>query len=119
MKSFWNDRGSGVASDAPIEVTLERAGIIWSDELRGVEGNFFGLVDDHGNTIQFYFTEGIPDHVEDAHHLRIVLMDFPRADEKGSYGRVVAIGEVHSLIERAFAVGADFRNYGALEFSPW
>ena len=119
MKVFWNDCGRGVRSDSAMDVDLEEARRIWSDEVFGVEGNFFGLIDDAGNTIQFYFEEGIPDHVDDAGHLRIVRMDFPIPDRRGSYGALVTIGEVQGLIERAFQVGANYVEFGDVEFSPW
>jgi hypothetical protein len=119
MKAFWNDCGRGPSSDSAKEVNVVEAGLIWSDEVRGVRGNFFGLIDEQGNTIQFYFDAGIPDHVDDASHLSIVLMDFPQWDRKGSYATHVAIGEVHGLIEKVFKVGADYRKFGNLEFTPW
>jgi hypothetical protein len=119
MRAFWNDCGRGPSSDSAKEVGLAEAGLIWSDEVRGVRGNFLGLIDDQGNTIQFYFDAGIPDDVDDASHLRIVLMDFPQPDQKGSYAAHVTIGEVHGLIERAFKVGADYRRFGNLTFMPW
>ena len=119
MKAFWNDCGRGPASDSAKEVDLQEARLIWSDEVRGVKGNFFGLIDDQGNTIQFYFDAGIPDHVDDAGQLGIVLMDFPRPEEKGSFSAKVTIGEVHGLIEKAFKNGADYREYRGVSFTPW
>src|SRR5689334_8279088 len=101
MKAFWNDCGRVPEENEPVEVDLHGAGLIRSDEVRGVAGNFFGLVDDAGRTVQFYFENGIPDHVDEARHLRIVLMDFPQPERKGSYSALVTIGEVHELIERA------------------
>ncbi len=119
MKAFWNDRGRGPGSESAKEVDLREAGLIWLDEVRGVKGNFFGLIDADGNTIQFYFDEGIPDDVDDAGHLRIVLMDFPQPELDVSYAVHVTIGEVHGLIEMAFKVGADYRKFGSVEFMPW
>src|SRR6516225_1295166 len=101
MKAFWNDCGRGPSPDFAKEVDLTEAGLIWSDEVRGVQGNFFGLIDDQGRTMQFYFDAGIPDNVDDAGHLRIVLMDFPQPGRTGSYASHVTIKEVHGLIERA------------------
>lgn len=119
MKAFWNDCGEGLSSDSAKEVGLKEADLIWSDEVHGVEGNFFGLIDDQGNTIQFYFDDGIPDHIEDARHLAIVLMDFPIPERKGSFSARVTIGEVHSLIEKAFKEGADYRKFGKVNFASW
>ena len=119
MKVFWNDCGNALTSDQAREVDLHEAGLIWSDEVRGVKGNFFGLIDDQQRTIQFYFEAGIPNHVEDAGHLPIVSMDFPILERKGSYSRRVTIGEVHRLIETAFKVGADPQCFGELSFTPW
>lgn len=119
MKVFWNDCGNGLTSDQAREVGLQEAGLIWSDEVRGVEGNFLGLIDGQGRTIQFYFESGIPDNVDDAGHLQIVLMDLPQPERNGSYGRRVAIGEVHGLIETAFRTGADHHNFGELTFTKW
>ena len=119
MKAYWNDCGRGLGSDSAKEVDLEEARLIWSDEVRGVKGNFLGLIDDQGNTIQFYFTAGIPDDVDDASHLNIVLMDFPRPEKNGSYGTRVTIGEVHGFIEKAFKLGADYRKFGNVTFSRW
>jgi hypothetical protein len=119
MKAFWSDCGRGPGSDSAKEVDLTGAGLIWSDEVRGVQGNFLGLIDDQGRTIQFYFDEDIPDDVDDAGHLKIVLMDFPQPDRKGSYATHVTIAEVHGLIAKAFKVGADHRQFGSLTFVPW
>lgn len=119
MKAFWNDCGRGPSADCAKEVDLNEAGLIWSDKVHGAQGNFFGLIDDQGNTIQFYFDNGIPDDVDDASYLGIVLMDFPQPDQKGSYAAHVTIGEVHGLIEKAFKVGADYRQFGSLAFLPW
>jgi hypothetical protein len=119
MKAFWNDCGRGLEGNEPVEVDLHGARLIWSDEVRGVEGNFLGLVDDAGRTVQFYFETGIPDHVDDARHLRIVLIDFPQPERKGSYSALVRNGEVDGLIEKAFRVGADYRQFEGLTFTHW
>lgn len=102
-----------------MEVDLTEAERIWFDEIRGAQGNFLGLIDHRGNTIQFYFDAGIPDHVDDAGHLKIVYLDFPQAERKGSYARHVTIREVFDLIKQAFEVGADYRQFGSLTFEPW
>ena len=81
---FWNDGGRGVGSNLAKEASLTEALWTWSDEVRGVEGNFLGLVDEAERTVQFYFEAGIPEAVEDAERLRIVLMDFPRPEETRS-----------------------------------
>ncbi len=119
MKAYWNDGGAGPGSEDARDVDLREAGLLWSDEVRGMEGNFLGLIDDQGRTVQFLFETGIPDGVDDASHLRIVLMDFPLPEMHGSYGRRVAIGEVHGLIGMAFREGADHRRFGDLTFTPW
>lgn len=118
MKAFWNDCGQGPTSESPVDVSLEQAQLLWSDS-RGVEGSFLGLVDDLGNTIQFYFNAGIPDDVEDARHLRIVLVDFPVSEKQGSYSKLVTIGEVHELIATAFSVGARHQSFSGLRFDAW
>ncbi|HEY4202097.1 MAG TPA: hypothetical protein VGM83_16205 [Devosiaceae bacterium] len=119
MKAFWNDCGDEVPSDRAEPVDLEEASRIWSDVVRGVRGNFFGLIDDQDRTVQFYFDASIPDGVDDARHLRIVLLDLPQLDRRGSYSRQVTIGEVHGLIETAFRHGADPQYFGAVTFEPW
>jgi hypothetical protein len=119
MKAYWDDSGRGPAPDDAKEVNLAEAGLIWTDEVRGVQGNFFGLIDDQDRTIQFYYEEGIPDGVDDASHLRIVRMDFPQPDQEGSYSVLVTIDEVLYYIERAFEMGADYRRFENLEFAPW
>lgn len=119
MKVFWNDQGRGVNSQSPEPVDFDQASLIWSDEVLGVQGNFFGLVDEQENVIQFYFDEGIPDYIDDAGHLKIVFMDFPQPELKGSYAVHVMIQEVHGLIEKAFREGVDYRKFDDLEFVPW
>lgn len=119
MKVFWNDSGHGLESNAARNVDLAEARLIWSDEVRGAKGNFFGLIDDEDRTIQFYFDEEIPGHVEDTDHLQIVRLEFPVSAMKGSYEKQVPIGEVHGLINRAFEVGADHRQFDGLTFTPW
>jgi hypothetical protein len=119
MKIFWNDCGRGVSSHSATAVDVEAASLIWSDDVRGVKGNFLGLVDQAGNTIQFYFDEGIPDDVDDASHLPIVFMDFPKPEMQGSYARHVRIGDVDDLIRHAFEVGANHEHFGDLQFLSW
>ncbi len=118
MKAFWNDCNRGPESAAPVELHVAEAVNAWCD-MSGVKGNFFGLVDDLGRTVQFYFDEGIPNHVDDVGHLRIVLMDFPQPELGGSYAAKVEIREVPALIEKAFLVGADHRSFSALSFQAW
>lgn len=119
MKVFWNNCGRGPDSNAPKEVDRKEATEIWLGKVRGIHKNFFGLVDDAGRTIQFYFDESIPDDVEDASHLRIVYMDFPLPERKGSFGAQVTVGEVQAMIAKAFAVGADHMQFDNLKFNPW
>ena len=120
LKAFWNDCGRGRASESARAADLAEAGRIWSGKVRGVEGNFFGLVDESGNTIQFRFEADIPDDVNDAGHLRIVRMDFPKPEKQGSYATLVTISEVHELIGKAFRVGVDHRKFGRrLRFERW
>lgn len=119
MKVYWNDCGEGPTSDAPVELDLAQTQLVWSDEVRGVEGNFLGITDGSGNTVQFYFTEGIPDDVEDASDLTIVLVDFPVIEEGGSYSKQVAIGEVAGLIAKVFEMGASYRSFSGLRFVEW
>ncbi len=119
MRAFWNDRGRGVDSQNAKTVDVKEAGLIWSNVVAGVEGNFFGLVDEQGNVVQFYFDEGIPNDIDDAGHLEIVLVDFPQPQMNGSYATHVRIREVHGLIEKAFREGADFRKFDGLRFIPW
>lgn len=118
MKAFWNDGGQGPTSESPVDVSLQQAQLLWSDS-RGVEGNFLGLIDELGNTVQFYFDAGIPDGVEDARHLRIVLLDFPVPEKQGSYSKLVTIGEVHELIAIAFSAGARHQSFDGLSFCAW
>jgi hypothetical protein len=119
MKIFWNDCGDELPSEAAKAVDLPEALRVWTDVVRGVEGNFLGLIDNQNRTIQFYFESGIPDDVEDARLLQIVLMDLPQPGLGGSYGKTVSIGEVGQLIETAFAKGADHRAFGDLPFTSW
>jgi hypothetical protein len=119
MRVFWNDRGRGLGSDCAEEVDVKEATRIWLDEVRGVQSNFLGLIDDQGNIIQFYFDASIPDDVDDASHLKIVRMDFPQPRRKGSYAAHVTIGEVQRLIEKAFKLGAYYRKYPGVTFMPW
>ncbi|WP_244492378.1 S9 family peptidase [Aureimonas sp. AU12] len=119
MRAFWSDCGVEVTPNQARRVDLKEAGLIWSDEVRGMEGNVFGLIDDQDRTIQFYIEADIPDDVDDARHLRIVLMDFPQPEQSGSYGRRVTMGEVHGLIETAFKTGLDHRHFSELTFIAW
>ncbi|GAB2880141.1 hypothetical protein GCM10027277_56710 [Pseudoduganella ginsengisoli] len=118
MRAYWHDCGVGPGSDAPVDVTLIQAKNIWSD-CSPVEGNFLGLIDSLGRTIQFCFTDGVPDHMEDARHLKIVLLDFPIPEKSGSYSRQVSIGEVHKLIDLAFNAAADHLSFPGVNFVPW
>jgi len=119
MKVFWNDDGRGPALDSPVDADLEQVQRISSDEIRGMEGNFLGLVDDARRTVQFYFVASIPNDIEDARHLDIVLLDFPQPERKGSYSARVTIGEMDDLIVRVFRDGADYRKFEQVQFTPW
>ena len=116
--AYWQDLEDIVESANPRELTLEQALNRWADG-NGCEGNFFGLIDDQDNTIQFCFVDSIPDHVDDASHLEIVLVDFPVPSLSGSYQRIVSIGESPRFIERAFELGASHENFDELEFNKW
>lgn len=119
LRAFWNDQGKGPDPESAQKVSLREAGEFWTD-VRGVEGNYFGLIDDSDNTIQFLFEESIPDNVDDAGHLKIVVMDFPKPEKNGSYATLVTIAEVHGLIEKAFNEGVDHRKFGKrVRFSSW
>lgn len=118
LQAFWDDAGRGPSSEDPVALSLRQAQDTWSD-LSGMEGNFLGLIDAEGRTIQFYFTSSIPDGVDDARHLQIVSLDFPVPEQGGSYARQVAIGEVHALMAQAFRTGADHAAFAGLAFVPW
>jgi hypothetical protein len=47
------------------------------------------------------------------------MMDFPQPEQRSSYQRYVAIGEVRRLIAMVFETGADHRRFGALTVTPW
>lgn len=119
MKVFWNDQGRGPDPGSAQQVDLPQARLIWTDEVRGCQGNFYGLIDAEDRTIQFYYDESIPDHVDDATHLRIVTLDFPVPEQEGSYSTQVTIGEVDALIVKAFEVGADHQRFANLTFTAW
>ena len=118
MKAFWQDGKRGIDANDARDMTRTQALDAWAD-LRGMRGNFFGLVDYQDRTLQFYFEDGIPDGVDDARHLRIVRADIPTPDLKGSYAALVTIGEASQLIERVFATGADPAAFAQLTFEPW
>lgn len=118
MKVFWNDGGHGVEAANSAPVSREEALRLWSDEVRGVEGNFLGLTDDAGRTIQFYFAESIPDHVDDAGYLRIVDVDIPVPERGGSFVKRVCVADVADLIDQAFTIGVEHQHVG-MEFILW
>ena len=119
MKVFWDDCGEGLLADEAKDVYLDEAKLIWSDTVRGVEGNFLGLTDEQERTVQFCYVSDIPADTEDARHLPIVLMDLPVADRQGSYQRQVTISDVDDLIVTAFQYGADPNLFGTVEFVAW
>ena len=71
LRAFWAD---GPRGESGRQLTREGALDVWA-ETRGTRGDFFGLTDDLGRTIQFYFCESIPDDVDDAGHLAIVDLE--------------------------------------------
>ena len=121
MKLFWHDRvsGRGVNSAEARTATLSEAQLVWTDEVRGVQNNFLGLIDDAGLTIQFMFEEDVPDSVDDAHFLRIVRVDFPCPERHGSFTTMTTIGESLRWIRDAFDKGADPALSDGLSFEPW
>lgn len=118
MKTFWNDAGRGPDSNEPEEVTLEQALAVWTDQVRGMQGNFMGLVDDQERTIQFYYDESIPDGVDDAEQLAIVFMDLPVPARGGAFGAPLTIGQVQECIRRVFEHGANPQLF-EVTFEPW
>ncbi len=92
LKAYWQDLEDVVESPNAQPITLSEALDRWADG-RGVAGNYFGLIDENDRAVQFYFFEGIPDTVEDARCLRIVLADFPIPAQGGSFTAVLSIEE--------------------------
>lgn len=119
MRIYWDDNGRGIEDVAARAVTLDEALAIWSDEIGGTRGNFLGLIDERGETIQFYLDEDVADSPQDAGLRPIVLMDFPQAASGGSFSRHVRIGDVDGFIRKAFEVGADPRHFEPLTFIKW
>jgi len=118
MKAYWQDCEYVVESSHPQQMTLVEALDRWADG-SGAEGNFFGLIDADDNSMQFYFEDSIPDGVDDASHLEIVLVDFPQPALGGSYQKTISIGESSNWIKRGFELGLDFQKHGGLEFVKW
>jgi len=118
MKAYWQDLEDVVESSNARPLTLSEA-LNRRADVRAVAGNFFGLTDEHDRAIQFFFIEGIPDAVEDARSLRIVLADFPMPAQGGSFTAVLSIDEASAWIEKAFTVGANHERYEGLEFASW
>ena len=54
MKAYWQDLEDVVESSAARDLTLNEALNHWADG-RGVQGNFFGLIDEEDYTVQFFF----------------------------------------------------------------
>jgi len=121
MKLFWHDRvsGRGLNASEARTATLSEAQLIWTDEVRGVRNNFLGLTDDAELTIQFMFEEDIPDSLDDAHFLRIVRVDFPCPERRGSFTTMTTIGEVLRWMQDAFERGADPALFDGLTFQAW
>ena len=118
MRAYWQEAVSEVPRTEPLRLSLAEALDRWSD-LRGVEGNFFGLIDNQDRIIQFYFQSSIPDSVEDASHLGIVVLDIPVPEMQGSLSRLCNLREASRLIEQAFAVGANPDMFEGLVFARW
>lgn len=118
MKAFWQDGKRGVDADNAKVMTRTQALDAWAD-LRGLRGNFFGLIDDQERTLQFYFDASIPDDVDDASHLRIVRAEVPDPTRKGSWGTQVTIAEASALIEQVFRTGADPAAFPQFSFDGW
>ena len=115
LRAFWTD---GPTGEPGRQLTREEALDVWADS-RGTRGNFFGLTDDLGRTIQFYFCESIPDNVDDAGHLAIVDLDIPDPKRRGSFSRCVSIDEVAEHITKAFEVGVEREQFEPLTFARW
>lgn len=119
MRVFWNADGNGIESQSAIGLKLAEAKAVWSDDLTGIKGDFIGLIDDNGRTIQFYFDEDAPLRSDDASSRAIIRLDFPVVEKGGSCGMHVAVRDVEGLIEKAFVVGADYRQYDGVSFESW
>jgi len=118
MDAYWQDCEDVVESSHPHALTLNEALNRWAD-ISGAEGNFFGLIDVANNTMQFYFEDSIPDEVEDASHLEIVLVDFPQPSLGGSYQKLTSVGESTNWIKRGFELGLDYKKHEGLKFAKW
>jgi hypothetical protein len=121
MRVFWSDTVSGrfVNSTSAIAADLSEATRIWFEEVRGAEGSFLGLIDGAGRVVQFRFEHGVPDDEDDAHFLKIILVDFPCPSRQGSYAAIITCGEVIEWMQRAFEIGNDPASYQDLVFEQW
>ena len=118
MQAYWQDSHNIVESTHPKNLTLIEALDRWAD-ISGAAGNFFGLIDADENTMQFYFEDSIPDDVDDASHLEIVLVDFPLPSLGGSYQKMLTFGATPDWIKRGFEVGLNHEQYEDLLFAKW
>jgi hypothetical protein len=121
IKIFWSDAtsGQGVGSSNARPVNLNEARRIWSDEVRGVKGNFLGLIDEEGRAAQFSFDANVPDSVDDASFLKIIRVDFPLPAKKGSFTATVTVREVDKWMQEIFKKGADPGRFKDLKFEAW
>jgi hypothetical protein len=105
LKVFYSSGGRYIDAAKAVSMTYANALRVWTDDVRGTKGSYYGLIDDSDRTLQFYFISGIPNHIDDAGSLRIVEMDIPEPIRQGSYISLVKICEVSNFIKLAFDKG--------------
>ena len=120
VKVFWYDsyRDKGVDSEDAEEMTLDEACLVWSDQVPGIQGSFFGLIDETGQALQFYVAKSLPDHVGDTGHLENLDLDIPCPKLSGSFSARIKYLDVYPIINRVYEKGIDYRDYD-VSFSNW
>ena len=94
-----------VQSADAYEIELDWArNIVW-DILRD-DGDFFGLTDDAGTTVQFMREKGS------------VWMEIPSPDDRGSYGKYIDVSEVGAAIV-SLPPKLSHQGMDGLEFQAW
>ena len=107
FKAFYNCNSTEERVDSAnaYDIELDWAANIVPDILRG-EGDFFGLTDGAGNTLQFMRESGS------------VWMEIPSPADRGSYGAHIDIADVRPTII-ALTDPLDAKQMANLEFQAW
>ncbi|MEQ8852529.1 hypothetical protein [Gimesia sp.] len=94
-----------LSAEEACEMDLSLAADRILELLQGDE-DFFGLIDEHNNTLQFL------------RNGETIWMEIPIPDKQGSYGKYIPLSEVSALVA-GLPAQIDLNDFSEMQFQPW